>query len=548
MSIVKMRKMVRKQLKIKLFGRTIELGSPMAIIFWIIVIIFFVSAYYMYGGGGGGGVAGPQGGQREVTPVVATVNGDHIGRTDYDYRLQWAESGQHTPLPQMREMKMAVLDSMINNHLLIEAARAEGIQVSDEEIEAEKTEMLDEIIEYRYSDRRVLRDALEREDMSLEQFKDRVLRERLPEDEEIRTNLLFEKIQERVEQSVTVTDEDVRESYAEVKARHILIDPQQLMMEQQEEADEAEEADASDLEATMSPEEAEQQARELLTEIKQQAEAGADFATLAEEHSMGPSAPDGGDLGWFGPGQMVPEFEEVAFELEPGEVSDIVQTDFGLHIIKVEDRRHDVPSDEAELEAQREELIEQRTQRAWQEYQDRLRAAAEIEIVDPELQAYELLEEDPERNAPQAAELLASAAEGDPYNASARFSLANILKQAGRTDEAIAVLDELAETRQGSNSPYPHAELASLKQEAGQTEEAIEHYQQASEYAQGFDYQNYFLHMQIQQAFEELERPDLAEREQEWIDAFMSDQQSGMGGAGGNIQPIEVDGGAEDSE
>ncbi|MFP4250721.1 MAG: peptidylprolyl isomerase, partial [Armatimonadota bacterium] len=514
----------------------------------IIVIIFFVSAYYMYGGGGTGGVGGSQGGQREVTPVVATVNGEHIGRTDYDYRLQWAESGQHTPLPQMREMKMAVLDSMINNHLLIESARAEGIQVSDQEIEAEKTEMLDEIIEYRYSDRRVLRDALEREDMSLEQFKDRVLRERLPEDEEIRTNLLFEKIQERVEQSVTVTDEDVRESYAEVKARHILIDPQQLMKEQQEEAVGEEGADASDLDAMMSPEEAEQQARELLIEIKQQAEDGADFATLAEERSMGPSAPDGGDLGWFGPGQMVPEFEEVAFELEPGEISDIVQTDFGLHIIKVEDRRHDVPSDEEELEARREELIEQRTERAWQEYQDRLRAAAEIEIVDPELQAYELLEEDPERNAPQAAELLASAAEGDPYNASARFSLANTLKQAGRTDEALAVLEELAETQQGSNSPYPQMELASLKQEAGQTEEAIDHYQQASEYAQGFDHQNYFLHMQIQQAFEELERPDLAEREQEWVDAFMSEQQTGMDGGGGNIQPIEIDGGAEDSE
>jgi len=72
MSIVKMRKMVRKQLKIRLFGRTIELGSPMAIIFWIIVIIFFVGTYYMYGGGGSGG--GPQrGGKRDVTPVVAEM-------------------------------------------------------------------------------------------------------------------------------------------------------------------------------------------------------------------------------------------------------------------------------------------------------------------------------------------------------------------------------------------------------------------------------------------------------------------------------------------
>ena len=543
MSIVKMRKMVRKQLKIRLFGRTFELGSPAAIIFWIFIVIFFAGAYYIYGGGGSAG-GGPQQGNREVTPVVATVNGQQISRNEYDYRLRYAQSSRETPLPQMREMKVNLLDAMIDNQLLIDAAQAEGIEVTQEDIDAKKDEMVQQILDTRYSDRRILRDALQRENVSLDTFKDQIRRDQLPDDETIRTNLLFEKIQDQINNSVQVTDEDVRESYVEVKARHILIDPQQIMEEANTKAAEGEEGAEATTESVMTPEEAEAKARDLLTEIKQKAENGEDFAKLAEEYSMGPSASDGGDLGWFGHGQMVPEFEEVAFDLKPGEISGIVQTDFGLHIIKVEDRRQEVPDDEEQLEQKREQLLAQRRQEAWQEYQDRLRAAANIEIVDPELKAYKLLDENPEANAGEAVKLLAAAAEGDPYNASARFTLASLLKQAGQNDEAISVLQQLTDTQIGSNSPYVQMELASLMRDSDRTDEAIQHYQKASEFAQGFDFQNYFIHMQAQQAFNELERPELAAREQEWIDEFMAAQQSGQGA--GAVQPIQVDGGGSE--
>ena len=74
--------------------------------------------------------------------------------------------------------------------------------------------------------------------------------------------------------------------------------------------------------------------------ILQRVKAGEDFAKLAQEFSEDPGSKDkGGELGWFGKGQMVPAFEEAAFKLQPGQVSDVVKSDFGFHIIKVEERR-----------------------------------------------------------------------------------------------------------------------------------------------------------------------------------------------------------------
>jgi parvulin-like peptidyl-prolyl isomerase len=77
----------------------------------------------------------------------------------------------------------------------------------------------------------------------------------------------------------------------------------------------------------------EEEAKTQIEALKAEIAGGADFAALAAEHSDCPSSAQGGDLGSFGRGMMVPEFEQAAFALETGKVSDVVQTDFGYHLI-----------------------------------------------------------------------------------------------------------------------------------------------------------------------------------------------------------------------
>jgi peptidyl-prolyl cis-trans isomerase C len=120
-----------------------------------------------------------------------------------------------------------------------------------------------------------------------------------------------------------------------------------------------------------------------MTEILAQARGGADFAALARERSEDrDSAPQGGDIGFFHRGQRVPAFEDVAFALGPGEVSDMVETPFGVHILQLVDRRPEelLPLDEIR-EKLRDHVLEQRRAAAVKEEIARLRAAAKIEIL-----------------------------------------------------------------------------------------------------------------------------------------------------------------------
>src|ERR1700759_5391781 len=127
-------------------------------------------------------------------------------------------------------------------------------------------------------------------------------------------------------------------------------------------------------------------ARHILVETEDEAKAikaelkkGADFAELAKKKSKDPGAADGGDLGFFTKDQMVPEFSAVAFALEPGKISDPVKSQFGWHIIKVEEKRNRQAPDFAQVKPQIETYVARKAQA---EYVSKLREGAKVERMD----------------------------------------------------------------------------------------------------------------------------------------------------------------------
>ncbi len=127
-------------------------------------------------------------------------------------------------------------------------------------------------------------------------------------------------------------------------------------------------------------------ASHILVETKEEAEAlieelngGADFAALAKEHSTGPSGPNGGELGWFGQGMMVKPFETAVMALEVGGVSAPVETQFGWHVIKLNDKRMQGPPP---LEEVRDQLIEIVQTEAMEKAVEALTAAAKVDRAD----------------------------------------------------------------------------------------------------------------------------------------------------------------------
>jgi peptidyl-prolyl cis-trans isomerase C len=139
----------------------------------------------------------------------------------------------------------------------------------------------------------------------------------------------------------------------------------------------------------LKPEE-EVSARHILVETEDQAkalkaklDAGADFAQLAKENSKDPgSKDDGGNLGYFGHGQMVPQFEDVVFKLQKGQVSDPVKTQFGWHLVKVEDRRTKQPP---AFEIVKDRIVQSMLLQKAQQTATQLRAKAKIDLVDPDI-------------------------------------------------------------------------------------------------------------------------------------------------------------------
>lgn len=176
---------------------------------------------------------------------------------------------------------------------------------------------------------------------------------------------VFRKLNEQVIQvDTTITDQELREIFErerpgqEVRARHILLRVP---------------PDASPAERDS--------ILAIARDLRARAVSGENFAELAREYSQDPgSAREGGDLGFFGPGQMVAPFEQAAFALDVGEISDVVESPFGYHIIKVEERR--MPNFDDIRDAFRAQVLQQRIFEAQEAYVEGITGSLEIKVQD----------------------------------------------------------------------------------------------------------------------------------------------------------------------
>lgn len=284
--------------------------------------------------------------------VVALVNGEAL-RTDAfrrelarEVRTEDGEGGPRTP-DQIEPYKRALLETLVERTLLLQAAREAQLSASPEEVDRELLRLSSEMPAAQ------LDDALAENRMSRAELQQNTAAA-------ITIVKLFET---QVYARVAVTEEEIRAAYDR--------DPLSFT--------EPEQVRAQQLVVRGLDE-----AKRLLGELKR----GKKFAELARKYSLSADAKVGGDLGFFSRGVMPSQFDEVAFSLRVGQISDVVTTDYGFHIFKVLEkkpaRRRELEEVRAELEAR---LLREKRIAAQQAYVRALRDKAQVKINEAALQA-----------------------------------------------------------------------------------------------------------------------------------------------------------------
>lgn len=291
--------------------------------------------------------------------VLAKVNGVAITRGDRDRALQeilaqGGGRGGQQPTPEMMpQMENAALDQLIN----IEVLYQKGKKLTVKDLEQKVDDKVGQTRK-QFPSQADFEKALKGANITENKLKDLA-----------RRNIVIDNLmQKEVFSKITVTEADAKKFYDDnpdkfkmperTQASHILI--------------------SADQKAT--PED-KKKAKEKAEAIRKRVAKGEDFAAVAKAESNCPSAAKGGDLGYFGKGQMVPEFEKAAAALKLGELSDVVESPFGYHIIKVMDRK---PADTvkfAEVKDKIEDYLKsQKAQKPMTDYVDKIKKEAKVEI------------------------------------------------------------------------------------------------------------------------------------------------------------------------
>ncbi len=255
--------------------------------------------------------------------IAAIVDDQVILLSELDAQIQLYAIQSKMPIPDsasLDSLRREFLDKMIEDKvLLVKAARDTTIKVTNQEVEEALTRQI-EMIKSQFPSEEAFLSQLRVEGLTL-----RELREQYHD--EIKNQLLKDKLIQKRLALVKVSSGEVKRFYeanrdslpekpAGVRLAHILI-------------------------GVAPGESTRDSLYRFASLIRDKAVAGEDFEILAKTYSMDPSAENGGDLGWFSRGEMVPEFETAAFALQPGQISDVVETMFGFHIIKVTGRQED---------------------------------------------------------------------------------------------------------------------------------------------------------------------------------------------------------------
>ena len=271
------------------------------------------------------------------------------------YGINVAGRGDH--LQRLTKLRKEAMDEMVEQELIRQAAEAQGIQVSEAEIDtalAEISEPFDNPDEF---NRRI-----QSEGFTPDSYRQHVGR-----------MIAAKKYLDDIRLGVaTVSDEEL-EAYDRDNELSLTL-PEQVRVR--------------DILLTWKPmgtTDDRAAIREQMVPILERARAGEDFAALAREYSDdSATAQNGGDTGLFHRGQMVPAFEAVAFALQPGEISEPVETPFGVHILRLEERQDArlLPLDEVR-EQLREHIREERMEAAVEQETGRLRQEGEVEVLIP---------------------------------------------------------------------------------------------------------------------------------------------------------------------
>ena len=247
---------------------------------------------------------------------VAIVNGSVITSEEFNRELnpikqRISQQGQKISPVQLEGIRNKILDNLINIELLFQESRNNGIEVEKEAIDSQIKSLKQNL-----SNDTEFKNFLSELNLSERAFKLK-----------IKKGIAIQKlIETQIADKIKISDEESKAFYdtnpdlfkqpEQIKASHILIKVEPG-------ADEIKKSEA----------------KQKIKNIQQKLNKGEDFAALAKEFSEGPSKNNGGDLSYFQQGQMVKPFEDAAFALKTEEVSNIVETQFGYHIIKVVDKK-----------------------------------------------------------------------------------------------------------------------------------------------------------------------------------------------------------------